>query len=65
MHVSALSKDTRTYEHIDPSSVGTRRTILVSDMAGRASVTEKLKELGIEESDDSKQIVDRVKSLES
>lgn len=65
MHVSALSKDTRTYEHIDPSSVGNRRRILVSDMAGRASVTEKLKELGIEESDDSKQIVDRVKSLES
>ncbi len=65
MHVSALSKDSRTYEHIEPSAVGNRRRILVSDMAGRASVSEKLKELGISEGGDSEAIVGRVKSLES
>lgn len=65
VHVSALARDTRTYEHVDPASVGNRRKILVSDMAGRSSISEKLKELGIEESDDSRQIVERVKSLES
>ncbi len=65
VHVSALAKDTRTYEHVTPASVGNRRKVLVSDMAGRSSISEKLKELGIEESDDSKQIIDRVKLLES
>ena len=47
MHVSALMKDTRTYEHIPPESVGNKRQILISDMSGRASISEKIKEMGI------------------
>lgn len=64
-HVSALIRDTRTYEHIDPSVVGNGRKILVSDMAGRASISEKLRELGLGTGDDGKDIMERVKDMES
>ncbi len=65
MHVSAMVKDTRTYEHIDPSCVGNKRRILVSDMAGKATITEKLKELGLRIGDDSPDITRMVKDMES
>lgn len=65
-HVSALMKDTRTYEHIDPSLVGNKRKVLISDLSGRASILEKLKELGIDaDNEDSGHITDTVKELES
>ena len=65
IHVSALTKDPRTYEHVEPSSVGNKRRILVSDMAGRASISEKLRELGMDESNDDRRIMEIVKDLES
>lgn len=66
MHVSALAKDPRTYEHISPETVGNKRRVLISDMAGRASISEKLKEFGMTISaDESKKIIDRIKNLES
>ena len=65
MHVSALAKDPRTYEHVPPESVGNSRRVLVSDMAGRASISEKLRELGLEISDDSPDITRKIKDMES
>ena len=65
MHVSALARDTRTYEHIDPSSVGNGRRILVSDMAGKASISEKLRELGMETGTDSPTLTNKIKDMES
>ena len=35
IHVSAVQKDPRTYEHVPPDSVGNRRRLLVSDQGGR------------------------------
>ena len=64
MHVSAISRDKRTYEHIDPELVGNKRRVLVSELAGRSNVLYKLKDkgLGLEESALlSKKIVARVK----
>ncbi len=65
IHVSALTKDPRTYEHVEPSSVGNKRRILVSDMAGRASISEKLRELGMDGCNDDRRIMEIVKDLES
>ncbi|MDR0309791.1 MAG: citramalate synthase, partial [Candidatus Methanoplasma sp.] len=66
IHVSAIAKDPRTYEHIEPGLVGNKRRILISDMAGRASISEKLKDLGIAvDSEESKTIIDRIKALEA
>src|SRR5690625_609757 len=48
LHVSAVAKDPRTYEHVPPEAVGNRRSILVSDQAGRANVLARLAELGVE-----------------
>ena len=64
-HISAVTKNTRTYEHIDPSLVGNSRKILVSEMAGKASIIEKLKELGLETGDDTSDIILKIKEMES
>jgi len=48
LHVSAVAKDPRSYEHIDPALVGNRRHIVVSDQAGRANILARLAEIGIE-----------------
>jgi len=47
LHVSAVMKDPRTYEHIEPERVGNRRHIVVSDQSGRANVVARLAEAGI------------------
>lgn len=65
VHISAMTKDTRTYEHIDPSLVGNTRRILVSDMAGKASIIEKLGELGLKCGDDTPDIAKKIKEMES
>lgn len=66
MHVSAMKRDPRTYEHISPELVGNKRRILISEMSGRASISEKLKELGLSDLEgDVKDITEHVKALEA
>lgn len=48
LHVSAVEKDPRTYEHIDPTLVGNRRHIVVSDQSGRSNILARFREVGIE-----------------
>ena len=67
LHVSAVAKDPRTYEHIDPPLVGNQRHIVVSDQAGRSNILARLREIGINiDSSDSKiaALVDHVKARE-
>ncbi|MDY0885740.1 citramalate synthase [Dongia soli] len=47
LHVSAVEKDPRTYEHIEPSLVGNRRHIVVSDQSGRANIMARFREIGL------------------
>lgn len=47
LHVSAVMKDPRTYEHVPPESVGNKRLILMSDQAGRSNLLVRLSEAGI------------------
>ena len=47
LHVSAVEKDPRSYEHVPPETVGNRRQILVSDQAGRSNILARLREAGI------------------
>ena len=65
LHISAMVKNDRTYEHIDPSLVGNSRKILVSEMAGKASIVEKLRELGLECGEDTPDIAKKIKEMES
>ncbi len=48
LHVSAVEKDPRTYEHIDPVLVGNRRHFVMSDQAGRSNVLARFRELDID-----------------
>jgi len=46
IHVSAILKDARTYEHIPPETVGNERRVLLSDQAGKSNILFKARELG-------------------
>ena len=48
LHVSAVEKNPRTYEHIDPALVGNQRQILVSDQAGRSNILARLRQIGLD-----------------
>src|SRR6266566_209813 len=63
VHVSAVERNPVTYEHIAPEAVGNRRRILVSDLAGRANLLAKARELGVELSDEQR-VLDELKRLE-
>ena len=63
LHVSAMNKDSRSYEHIDPALVGNSRLILVSDKAGRANIVNRLHQMGIEVADDDDHIGELVKAV--
>ena len=67
IHVSAIMKTPRAYEHMDPGQVGNKRRVLVSDLSGKSNVEYKAKELGIElgkNGFDSRKIATEVKQLE-
>jgi 2-isopropylmalate synthase len=67
LHVSAVERDPRTYEHIDPTLVGNRRHIVVSDQSGRANILARFRDIGLEvQADDAKvaALVETVKSRE-
>ncbi|NPA58832.1 MAG: citramalate synthase [Aquificae bacterium] len=48
VHASAVLKNPKLYEHINPEEVGNRRKILVSDLSGKSNIIYKAKEFGIE-----------------
>jgi len=56
MHVSAISKDSRTFEHIRPESVGNRQRIVVSELAGRRTIIKKASEFGVDLSGDTERV---------
>ncbi len=67
VHVNAIMKEPRAYEHIAPELVGNRRRVLVSEMAGKSNIEYKAKELGIlldENGIDSSGIVSEIKRME-
>ncbi len=67
LHVSAVEKDPRTYEHIEPAKVGNRRHIVVSDQSGRANILARFREIGLEvDASDPKvaSLVEQVKARE-
>jgi 2-isopropylmalate synthase len=68
VHVDAINKNNKTYEHIDPELVGNHRRILLSDLSGRANVELKAKELGVEldpKSPEARRILEKLKQLEA
>ena len=67
LHVSAVQKDPKTYEHINPESVGNVRNIVVSDQSGKSNIVSRLNSIGIkfEENDPKiKKLLEEVKDRE-
>jgi 2-isopropylmalate synthase len=67
MHVHAIDRVARSYEHIDPEAVGNRRRVLVSDMSGRTNILMKATELGFKlapDAPETRSITAEVKRLE-
>ncbi len=68
MHVHAVDRVARSYEHIDPAAVGNVRRVLVSDLCGRTNILLKAAELGFKldpEAPETRAITARVKELEN
>jgi 2-isopropylmalate synthase len=67
LHVSAVQKDPKTYEHINPEDVGNSRNIVVSDQAGRSNILSRLEIIGIDVKENDpkiKKLLDEVKDRE-
>ena len=67
IHVSAIMKVPKAYEHMEPALVGNQRRVLVSDLSGKSNVEYKARELGVELGNngyDSGKIVSEIKQLE-
>jgi 2-isopropylmalate synthase len=65
MHVAGIRQDARTFEHVDPASVGNHRDLLISELSGKGTVQARAGETGVDLDDAAAaQVVDRVKQLE-
>ena len=67
LHVSAVQKDPKTYEHINPESVGNHRNIVVSDQSGKSNIMSRLKTIGMDIKEDDpkiKKLLEEVKDRE-
>jgi 2-isopropylmalate synthase len=65
--VAAVLKDSATYEHIRPETVGNRQRVLVSDLSGRGNILYKLKQHGLADRLDEearKELLERIKQME-
>lgn len=67
IHVSSVLKDSRMYEHIEPSNVGNIQRVIISDLSGQSNIRYKAEKLGINLPDDkefNKRFVQFLKGLE-
>ena len=68
VHVNAILKNPKTYEHADPSSVGNRRRLLISELSGKSTILKKVEEMNLGLGKDikkSKKILKILQDLES
>jgi 2-isopropylmalate synthase len=68
IHVNAVNKLARSYEHISPELVGNHQRVLVGELAGRANVMLKARTLGLkleEKSPEALAVLEKIKHLEN
>ncbi|MGE4283274.1 MAG: citramalate synthase [Clostridia bacterium] len=67
MHIDGVTKNPKTFEHINPELVGNERRFLMSEVAGRSSIISRIHLIAPEvtrDSPETKRIIDKLKSLE-
>ena len=67
MHIDGVCKNSRSFEHIDPSVVGNERRFLTSEVAGRTTILSAMQRIipGVEKnSPETTKVIDKLKELE-
>jgi 2-isopropylmalate synthase len=67
MHIDAVLKNSKTYEHIDPELVGNDRKILMSEVSGKSTILSKIMEIEptlTKDSPETAMIIEKIKKLE-
>jgi 2-isopropylmalate synthase len=65
MHVAGVEADARTFEHIDPATVGNQRNVLPSELSGKATIHSQAEQAGLEMDDAAAaRAVERLKERE-
>jgi 2-isopropylmalate synthase len=66
VHVAAMRRNARSYQHIEPELVGNRMRVVVSDLSGRGNLLSKAEEHGVEvEGEEILPVLNEVKELEA
>ncbi len=60
LHAAGIQADASTFEHVDPALIGNSRDVLVSELSGKAAITEKAAEAGIGRGDGAEEFAQRV-----
>ena len=65
MHVAGIEADARTFEHVDPATVGNQRNVLPSELSGKATIRSQAERAGLELDDAAAaRAVERLKERE-
>jgi 2-isopropylmalate synthase len=67
IHVAAIRRTSRSYQHIEPELVGNSMTVVVSELSGRGNLLSKAEEYGLnlDQSFDVTSVLNEIKELES
>ena len=63
MHIDAVLKNPEAYEHISPDSVGNERVFLMSEVAGRSTIIEKIQKIDPSITKSSPQVAELVAKM--
>lgn len=67
MHIDAVLKDARSFEHVVPGAVGNKRRILMSEVAGRGTIIQMINDIDpslTKQSEETTRVMERIKELE-
>ena len=67
VHVNAILKNPRSYEHVDPRTVGNHRRLLISELSGKSTIMKKAEEMDVDlgkNAEKSKKILKTLQELE-
>jgi 2-isopropylmalate synthase len=65
IHVAAMRRSERSYQHIEPAQVGNQMRVVVSELSGRGNVLSKAEELGLENTSGVADVLNEIKQLEA
>ncbi|MDC3091774.1 citramalate synthase [Rickettsiales bacterium] len=65
LHISAVQKDPKSYEHINPESLGNQRVLVVSNQSGKSNIINQLKKIKVSYGDDDKKLLNFIELIKN